>query len=385
MPHPTRRLRWKLLLTLALSLTACGKDPSAGLPPAGPVDVATVKVEARSVPLFTELPGRTAAFRTAEVRPQVSGIIQKRLFQEGSEVQAGQQLYQIDPATYQAALDSARADLAKAQANLRSVEAKAARYADLVGIKAVSRQDYDDARASLDQARAQIMAGEAEVETARINLAYTHVYAPISGRIGRSAVTEGALVTANQTTALATVTQLDPIYVDVSQSSSELMRMRHSIAASQGEPLKVTVKLDGNTEYDLPGRLEFAEVTVDRSTGAVQVRALFPNPRHELYPGLFVRARITLGARPDAILVPQRALVRNADGSTIVWVVGADAKATPRPVAADEAVGTDWLVSSGLAVGETIVVAGIQKLRPGVPVRLAPATAASAPVPAPQS
>jgi len=372
------------VITLAAFLaTGCDdKKQSNGPRPTGPVEVSAIAVESGRVALTTELPGRTTAFRVAEVRPQVNGIILKRLFQEGSEVKAGQQLYQIDPATYQAAVNSAQADLVKARASLKSVEAKASRYQDLVRINAVSRQDYDDAVASLDQAKAQILVAEAAVQTARISLGYTKVFAPISGRIGKSSVTEGALVTANQTTTLATITQLDPIFVDVSQSSSELMRLRRAIAPGNAAAASapVTLTLDGTSQpYDLPGRLEFSDVTVDQSTGAVQVRAVFPNPRHDLYPGLFVRARIEQGVREQAILVPQKALVRTPDGGASVWVIGADNKVAPRPVKAGQAVGDSWVIEEGLTPGDQVVIEGLQKIRPGAEVRVAAKAAPAAP------
>jgi membrane fusion protein (multidrug efflux system) len=363
-----------LSATALLMLAACdGKQQGApgGMPPA---DVSVLTVQPQKITLSTELPGRTSAYRVAEVRPQVGGIVVKRLFEEGTEVKAGQQLYQIDPATYQASVQSALADLAKAKATLKTAEAKAARYADLVQINAVSRQDYDDTVATLDQDKAQILVAEAEVATAKINLDYTKVYAPISGRIGKSSVTEGALVTAGQSTALATITQLDPIYVDVNQSSSELLRLRQDVAAgklSQNDADKaaVTLTLDGsNHPYDQPGELKFSEVTVDTSTGAVQVRALFPNPQKALYPGLFVRARVEQGVREQAILVPQQAVVRNADGTAMVWVVGAEDKAEPRPVTTSQNIGDKWLVDSGLKSGERVITEGIQKVRPGAPV-----------------
>lgn len=383
MPIPPRIPSLAVLALAVLAITGCDdKKKTPGAPVGAPVEVTVIAVEPGRVALTTELPGRTTAFRVAEVRPQVNGIILKRMFQEGSEVKAGQQLYQIDPATYQAAVNSAQADLVKARASLKSVEAKAARYQDLVRINAVSRQDYDDAIASLDQAKAQIMVAEAALQTARINLGYTKVFAPISGRIGKSSVTEGALVTANQTASLATITQLDPIFVDVSQSSSELMRLRRTItpdgsAAAAAAP--VTLTLDGTAQsYDLPGRLEFSDVTVDQTTGAVQLRAVFPNPRHELYPGLFVRARVEQGVKDQAILIPQKALVRGADGKASAWVVGPDNKVSPRPLKVGQAVGDSWLVEEGLSPGEQVVTEGLQKIRPGAEVRVAPAKTAPA-------
>lgn len=384
----SRPLFMSAALSLAVALSACDGKPQGAPPAAGPVEVSVVTLQPQQVTLFTELPGRTSAYRGAEVRPQVSGIVQKRLFEEGSEVKAGQQLYQIDPSTYQATVQSAVASLATARANLKSVEAKATRYADLVQINAVSKQDYDDAVASLDQARAQIQVAQASLDTARINLGYTKVYAPISGRIGKSSVTEGALVTASQTTAMATITQLDPIYVDVNQSSSELLQLRQAISAGllqqgQQNQAKVTLTLDGSTHtYDQAGQLQFSEVTVDQSTGAVQVRALFPNPKKELYPGLFVRARVEQGVRENAILVPQPALVRNPDGSAMVWLVGADNKVNTHPVVTTQSVDDKWLVDSGLKAGDRVVVEGLQKIRPNAEVRPVDAAQAAPAAPA---
>ncbi len=379
MPITSRPVLVAILAVMALAVTACDDKKQGGAPKAGPVEVSAITVEPRDVSLFTDLPGRTVAFREAEVRPQVSGIILKRMFQEGSEVAAGQQLYQIDPATYQAAVESARANLVTAEANLKSIQAKAARYADLVQINAVSRQDYDDVVASLAQARAQILVAQAALDTARISLGYTRVYAPITGRIGRSSLTEGALVTADQTAALASITQLDPIYVDVSQSASDLLRLRHEIAAGQvqgGEVDRtpVTLTVDGAAQpYELPGQLQFSEVTVDQSTGAVQLRAVFPNPHHDLYPGLFVRARVEQGVKARALLVPQRSLTRTPDGKAMVWVVGGDDTVAPRPVEAGRAVGDMWVVDSGLKPGDRVVTEGLQKIRPGAAVHVGPA------------
>lgn len=387
MSLPSKAVFLPFVLSLALAVAACDNQQQQGAAPAAPPppEVTVQTLAAQTVPLYTDLPGRTAAYRVAEVRPQVSGIVLKRLFTEGSEVQAGQQLYQIDPSTYQAAVQSAMADLAKARATAKSVEAKAARYADLVKINAVSKQDYDDAVASLDQAKADIMVAQAAVDTAKINLEYTKVYAPISGRIGKSSITEGALVTANQTTTMAAITQLDPIYVDVSQSSSDLMRLRQAVSAGllqkgQADQAPVTLTLDGSTQaYKHNGQLQFADVTVDETTGAVQVRAVFPNPDKELYPGLFVRARVEQGVRENALLVPQRATVRQPDGSAAVWVVGADNKVATRPIQTTQAVGDAWLVNSGLQAGERIVIEGLQKIRAGAEVRPVDPTAAAAP------
>jgi len=368
-----------LALSAALMLSACKEDKQAGMPQGGPVEVSVLTLAPKTVPLVAELPGRTAAFRVAEVRPQVGGIVTKRLFEEGSEVKAGQQLYQIDPATYQAAVVSAQADLAKARATLKTAEAKAARYADLVQINAVSRQDYDDTVATLEQDKAQIMVAQAAVDTARINLDYTKVYAPISGRISKSSVTEGALVTAGQSTALATITQLDPIYVDLSQSSSDLMRLRQALSAGKlqsATEAPVSLNLDGSGQaYGQTGQLKFSDVTVDQDTGSVLVRAVFPNPDKLLYPGLFVRAHIEQGVRQNAILVPQKAVMRNPDGSSMVFVVGADNKVAPRPVTVGQGVQDQWLIDGGLSGGETVVVEGLLKIRPGSDVHPVPVDA----------
>jgi membrane fusion protein (multidrug efflux system) len=368
-----------LAAAVVLAVAACDEPKQGAAPAGGPVEVAAMTVEARPVRLFTELPGRTSAFRVAEVRPQVSGIVLKRLFEEGSVVEAGQQLYQIDQATYQASLQSAQADLVKARATQKSIEAKAARYADLVKINAVSRQDYDDVVAGLDQAKAQILVAQAAVDMARINLEYTKLLAPIGGRIGKSAVTEGALVTANQAGAMATITQLDPIYVDLSQSSSDLMRLRQAVSSGlvrpdDSEQASVTLFLDGVAKpYGMQGKLQFSDVTVDPSTGAIQLRAVFPNPGHDLLPGLFVRARVEQGMREQAILVPQKAVVRNPDGSAAVWVVDADNKANRRPVEIGQAIGTDWLIHTGVQPGDRVIVEGLQKVRPDAEVKIQPA------------
>lgn len=368
-----------LALASALFLTACDEAPKQqAAAPGGampPVEVTVITATPSNVPVTTDLPGRTTAFRVAEVRPQVSGIVLKRLFEEGSDVQAGQQLYQIDPAPYQAVVQSAQADLAKARATLKSVEAKAARYAELVKINAVSRQDYDDVIASLDQAKAQIQVAQAAIDTARINLDYTKVYAPIAGRIGKSSVTEGALVTANQTTSMALITQLDPIYVDLNQSSADLMRMRQAAAAGslqRRDAAPVTLLLDGVSKpYAHTGELKFSDVTVDESTGSVQVRAVFPNPERDLFPGLFVRARIEQGVRDNVFLIPQQAVVRTPTGATQVWVVNADNTVAPRPVETTQAAGDSWIVTGGLTAGDKVVTAGLQKIKPGATVRVA--------------
>lgn len=377
--RPSLPLALPLAVASALFLAACDEAPKqqAAAPGAGmpPPEVTVIAATPSNVPVTTDLPGRTTAFRVAEVRPQVTGIVLKRLFEEGSDVQAGQQLYQIDPAPYQAVVQSAQADLVKARATLKSVEAKAARYAELVKINAVSRQDYDDVIASLDQAKAQIQVAQAAIDTARINLDYTKVYAPIAGRIGKSTVTEGALVTANQTVSMALITQLDPIYVDLNQSSADLLRMKQAAAAGsvqRKDAAPVTLLLDGAAKpYAHTGELKFSDVTVDESTGSVQVRAVFPNPDRDLFPGLFVRARVEQGVRDNVFLIPQQAVVRTPAGATQVWVVNADNTVAPRPVETAQAAGDSWIVTGGLTAGDRVVTAGLQKIKPGATVRVA--------------
>ena len=376
---------------LTAALGACQETKQAAGPaPAGPVEVAVATVEPQRLAVTTDLPGRTAAYRVAEIRPQVSGIVLKRFFQEGSDVKAGDQLYQIDPATYEAALAVAQADIQKAEANLQAARNKAARYNDLVRKSVVSKQDYDDAMASLKQNEAQLAAARAAHNLARINLDYTKVFAPISGRIGKSAVTEGALVTANQQTALATIQQLDPIYVDVTQTASQLMQLRQAMESGRirpAEPGKIPVSLflhAAEAPYAQRGELQFSDVTVDPGTSSVQLRAVFPNPNGDLLPGLFVRARVEQGVAEGAIAVPQAAVTRSPTGGAQVFVVGDDNKATLRPIKTERAVGNLWLVSDGLRPGERIVVEGLQKVRPGAevkPVPAAPSTMAALPAP----
>ncbi|MBP2314567.1 membrane fusion protein (multidrug efflux system) [Azospirillum soli] len=377
--------------SLTVALGACQDQKKAGgpAPAAGPVEVAVTTIEPQRLAVTTELPGRTAAFRVAEIRPQVSGIVLKRFFQEGSDVKAGDQLYQIDPATYEAALAVAQADIQKAEANLQAARNKAARYNDLVRNSVVSKQDYDDAMASLKQNEAQLAAAKAAHNLARINLDYTKVFAPISGRIGKSAVTEGALVTANQATALATIQQLDPIYVDVTQTASQLMQLRHAMESGRirpAEPGKIPVSLflhAAEAPYAQRGELQFSDVTVDPGTSSVQLRAVFPNPNRDLLPGLFVRARVEQGVAEGAIAVPQAAVTRGPNGGAQVFVVGEDNKATLRPIKTERAVGNAWLVSDGLRPGERIVVEGLQKVRPGAEVKPIPAPSTVAALPAP--
>ncbi|NJD39431.1 MAG: efflux RND transporter periplasmic adaptor subunit [Geobacter sp.] len=374
--RPTRLLATALLAALSLAATACGKKQPP-MPPSGPPEVGFVTIQPQRVALTTELSGRTAPYLIAEVRPQVGGIIKQRLFAEGSDVKAGQVLYQIDPASYEAALASARANQAKAEATLGSIRLKAERYQDLVKIKAVSQQDNDDAQASLKQAEAEVAATKAAVETARINLAYTRVTAPISGRIGRSAFTDGALVTANQATALATIQQLSPMYVDVTQSSAELLTLKKNLASGlfkKGTSSQAPVRLllEDGSPYPLPGTLKFSEVTVDQSTGSVTLRALFPNPNQLLLPGMFVRAVVEEGINEQALLVPQRGVTRNPKGGAVAMVVGSEEKVEPRPIKVVRTVGDAWLVAEGIKPGDRVIVEGIQRARPGTPVKAVP-------------
>jgi membrane fusion protein (multidrug efflux system) len=366
------------ILAASLVVNGCGKKgaPAGSAAPPAP-EVGVVTIQPQRVVLTTELSGRTAPHLIAEVRPQVGGIIQKRLFSEGSDVKAGDVLYQIDPAMYQAALASARAAQARAEATLGSVRLKAERYRDLVAIKAVSQQDNDDTQAALKQAEADVAAAKAAVETARINLAYTRVTAPISGRIGRSTVTDGALVTASQTAALATIQQLDTMYVDVTQSSADLLKLKQNRASGLlkhdgGNQARVSLVLEDGTAYPVPGSLKFSEVTVDQSTGSIILRAIFPNPKQTLLPGMFVRAILDDGVIEQAILVPQRGVSRNPKGDATVMVVGAEEKVEPRTLKVVRTVGDSWLVHEGLKPGDRVILEGTQKARPGTVVKAVP-------------
>jgi len=372
------------ILVGGLMMTSCSKPPKAP-PQAGPPEVGVITIQPQRVALTTELSGRTAPQFIAEVRPQVGGIIKKRLFTEGSDVQAGQVLYQIDPATYQAAFASAKASEARAEANLIPARLREERYKDLVKIKAVSQQDYDDAYAALKQAEADVASARAAVETARINLAYTKITAPISGRIGRSAVTDGALVTASQTSALATIQQLGSMYVDVTQSTAELIKMKQNLAngvMKKSNSALVKLLLEDGSAYPLTGTLKFSEVTVDQSTGSVTLRAVFPNPKQTLLPGMFVRAILEEGVDANAILVPQRGVTRTPKGDATVMVVGVEEKAEPRPIKVVRTIGDNWLVSEGLKAGDRVILEGLQKARPGTPVKAVPFGSAPAAPPA---
>jgi len=349
-------------------------------PPAVP-EVATVKVSMESVALTTELPGRTSAYRVAEIRPQVNGLIQKRMFTEGSHVRAGQVLYQIDPAPFQAVLDNAKAAVAKAEASLQAARARAERFKELIPEKAVSQQEYDDAAAALKQTEADIEVWKAMVQTASINLGYTRITAPVSGRIGKSNVTEGALVTAQQPAPLSIIQQLDSVYVDVPQSTTEMLRLKRSLeggSLNQGGAgqKKVTLLLEDGSAYPLTGTLQFRDVTVDPTTASVNLRIVFPNPEGVLLPGMFVRAVVREGIKEQAILIPQQAVSRDPKGNPVALVVDAGDKVSQRMITLDRAIGDRWLVTTGLASGDRVIVEGMQKVRPGASVKVVPFEAA---------
>jgi membrane fusion protein (multidrug efflux system) len=353
---------------LAMGLAGCNSEKAAP-PPQPQAQVSVVVLRPQSVAVTAELPGRVSASLIAEVRPQVSGIIKSRLFKEGSEVKAGDTLYEIDPAPYQAAFDSAVAAQQKAEAAAVNAQLRADRYRELLQRNATSQQDTDDAKATLAQARADVAAAKASVETARINLAYTKVTAPIGGRVDKSTLTQGALVTANQTTALTTIRQLEPINVDVIQSSTNLLNFRQAVAAGRlklsGNNVAVKLKLDTGAAYPPTGKIEFAESSIDTTTGTFTVRAEFPNPDRLLLPGMFVRALVEEGVAPNSFLLPQRAVSRNPKGEAMAKFVGADGKVEERVLVTMRSVGNNWLVDQGVKDGERIIVEGAQLVRPG--------------------
>jgi len=361
------------LAAIALTLAACGqKGGAGGMGMGGPTEVGYIVAQSQPVGLTSELAGRTSAHLVSEVRPQVGGVVKARLFQEGSIVRAGQSLYQIDPATYQATYNSAAAALAQAQAQATAAKLKADRYKALVETGAVSKQDNDDAQAAALQTAAAVAVQKAALDTARINLNYTRVAAPISGRIGKSSVTPGALVTASQATALATVQDLSKIYVDLTQTSAELLKLQaafNSGKLGRSGSAQVTLKLEDGSTYPIPGRLEFSDVTVDPTTGSVVLRAIFDNPNGVLLPGMYVRAVLDKGVASNGILIPQAAVSRDPKGNAIVQVVDAKGGLAPRPVTAAQTVGDKWLITTGLNVGDKVVVEGLQKVRPGAPIK----------------
>ncbi|MEL5426163.1 efflux RND transporter periplasmic adaptor subunit [Serratia nevei] len=360
-----------LVLGLSLLLAACdGQNAGAPAGAGAEQEVGVVTLRGRPVTLSSELTGRVNATMTSDVRPQVDGIIKQRLFTEGAEVKAGQVLYQIDPASYQASYDQAAAQLKNAQATVQSTRLKSQRYAALVKENGVSQQDADDAKAAYLAAVASVAQYQAALETARINLAYTQVRAPIAGRIGISSVTPGALVTASQTDALATIRALDPIYVDLTQSSAQLLKLRRQQAALQrGAVTPVAIKLEDGTPYAHAGKLELTEVAVDEATGSVTLRAVFPNPEHELLPGMYVHATVDNGVDPKAILAPQQGITRNAKGEATALVVDEQNKVAQRTVSAEWVVGSNWLIGNGLNEGDRLIVEGTSKITIGAAVK----------------
>ena len=368
-------------------LAGCGADADKGAPAAPPPPkVSVLTVTPQSVTLSTELAGRTAPYLVAEVRPQVTGIVKERLFEEGARVKAGQTLYRIDSATYQADLESAKAGLAKAEANVATAKLKARRFDELVAIDAVSKQARDDATMALKQAEADVATAKAAVKSAQINVDYTRVTAPISGQAGRSSVTPGALVTANQAATMVTVQQLDPIYVDIQRASSDLLALQRDFAAgrlkrTEGDKARVKLKLEDQTEHPFEGTLQFAETTVDPGTGNVTLRAVFPNPDHVLLPGMYVNAVLEEGVSEQAILAPQAAVLRDPKGNANALVLGEDGKVQQRQLKVERAVGDQWLVTEGLVAGDRLITDGLQKLRPGMVAEVAEPIAKVATVP----
>ncbi|MBS5194319.1 MAG: efflux RND transporter periplasmic adaptor subunit [Morganella morganii] len=377
-----------LVLSGSFLLSGCGEEQKQGgeMPPP---DVKVVTLKAAPLTVSTELPGRTSAYRIAEVRPQVGGIILKRNYKEGSDVKEGESLYQIDPAPFQATLNSAQAELAKARANAELARLTVNRYKPLLGTNYISRQDYDEAVSTHAQAQAAVRAAQAAVQTAQINLNYTKVTSPISGLSGKSNVTEGALVASGQSQPLTLVQQIDPIYVDVTQSSDDYLRLKHEIASGivDKEQGKIAVSLvtAENKDYTHKGYLEFSDVTVDETTGSITMRAVFPNPQESLLPGMIVRARVDEGVRPDAILVPQEGVIRTAKGGAVVNVVNAKNEIEVRPVTVGQSYGNKWLVTSGVNNGERVVVEGFQKIKAGAAVKATEADLNAQPAAAPKN
>lgn len=365
-------------LAAILVLTACSEPQQGAAPQGAPApQVEVVTLEHSALALTTELPGRTTDYRQAEIRPQVSGILQQRLFTEGQKVAKGEVLYQIDAAPYQAALASAKANLQSAKAVAHNAALKAKRLKGLLGSKAVSQQDYDDAQAALMQAEAAVASSEAAVQSAQINLDYTRITAPISGQIGRSLVTEGALLSANQAQVMTTIRQLDPIYVDLSQSSTELLQLKRQMRGDATTAVAVDLLLDDGSEYAQQGSLQFSEVSVDPGTGMVTLRAVLPNKQGDLLPGMFVRARLHHGTDEQALLVPQAAVSRTPKGQASVLVVNSNNEVEARLIQTGRTVGQSWQVLSGLTAGERVIVAGLQKVRPGAQVNVVAAQAAA--------
>ena len=369
-------LRAGALCAIALCLAACSAEEEKG--GRGAPEVGYVSVAVQPVPVTTSLGGRTVAYETSEVRPQVNGLIRRRLFTEGGFVRAGQPLYQIDPSLYRAGVDQAAANLASARASVQAAEERARRLEPLAKMQAVAEQDYTDALAEARMARAAVAQNSAALETARINLRFATITAPISGRIGRSLVTPGGLVSASQATPLAVIQQTDPMYVDMQQSSAELTTLRQAIESGGVDAGSTSVRLrleDGST-YGFAGTVQFSDVTVNEATGTVTLRARFPNPTGVLLPGMFVTAMFDQAVNPSAILLPQAAVQRDFDGSAFVYLVGKDNKAVRRKIVADRTSGANWVVTDGLKPGERVITQGIGNLRQGAAVRPVPASSA---------
>ena len=368
-----------LLVAAALAVASCGKGDAqdGGRGQRGPTQVGFVVVQPTSVPVQSSLGGRTVAFESSEVRPQVNGVIRRRYFTEGSYVRQGQPLYQIDPSLYRAAVNQAQANVAAARATADAAQVRAKRYKPLAEMEAISKQDYTDAAAQARQAQAAVAQNNAALETARINLRYTSIPSPISGRIGRSLSTVGALVTANQQDPLAVIQRLDPMYVDIQQSSADLTKLRNALAVGGVEPgsTQVRLKLEDGSDYGYTGTVQFSEVMVNESTGTVTLRARFPNPQNILLPGMFVQAEFTQAVDPNVFLVPQAAVQRDIGGEAFVFVVGAGNKAEQRKVVADRTFGTNWVVSGGLKPGDKVITQGTANLKSGAPIKPVPASA----------
>ena len=370
-------------VVLAVTALAAGCGAPRGPMPGGMTpEVSVVTLQPQSIALTRDLPGRVSAFLVAEVRPQVSGIVKRRLFTEGASVKAGQPLYELDDAIYRAQLNSARATLQKAEATEAAAQLTAGRAAEMIKIDAVSAQDNDNAIAALAQSKADVAAAQAAVDSSAVNLAYAHIVSPISGRIGKSSITQGALVTAQQAAALATVQQLDPIYVDVNQSSNEWLQLKQDIdagrlqAGASGAPTRIV--LENGTPYASEGKLQFSDVTVDPTTGNFLLRVVVANPNALLMPGMYVRALVGEGFRPQGLLVPQRGVTRDAKGRATALLVGPDGKVELRELHVSRTIGDQWLVEDGLAAGDRVIVEGLQKVQPGMPVKIVEATAADA-------
>ena len=383
-PSPGRTLpRWLWPVTVAAMLAGCDQ-PQVAAPKSSMATVGVFVVKPQQLSVFTELPGRTSPYQIAEVRPQINGIVQKRLFREGADVQSGQTLYQIDPSLYRAAYEGAQANLEKSQANLLSVKIRADRYRELVKINAVSQQDDDDAQAAYKQSAAEVAANKAAVATARINLDYTRITAPISGRIGISTVTPGALLTANQPVALTVVQQLDPIYVDIIQPTAQLMQLKRALESgllkrAGRDAVNVRLILDDQLTYPTEGKLQFSDVTVDQGTGSVTLRAVFANPKHDLLPGMFVRAVLEQGVNEQGVVVPQQGVTHDNRGNATALVLGNDGKVESRVLELGDALGDKWVVKSGLKPGDRLIVDGLQKVRPGASAQAAPGADTASP------